>query len=300
MKYILIPFFLSILCQPMVAGAGTTGNMPAPFLIVPQPQKTELLQGDGLPYGKLAVLEKAGEFCRPVMGPILSRLTESNEDGPGKLILILDKTGLVPASHEGYVLTVLGGDAEIVASGEAGLFYGCQTLEQLLEDARDFQIPVPACRITDAPALSYRAVQFDVKHHLDHMNIYYESIERLARYKINAVIFEVEDKLRFQRQPLVAAPQSIPIDEMAALTQYARERHIEITPLVQGLGHATFILKHGHFAPLTKEHTKYCSICTPMPLMPPPARGTFISGGTRSAISACVPGANQRRMKKVS
>jgi hexosaminidase len=250
MKVIFFPFIISILCLTMVAGAGTTGKMPAPFLIVPQPQKIELLQGDGLPYGKLVVLEKAGEFCRPVMGPILSRLTESNDDGSGKLTLILDKTGMAPASPEGYVITVLNSDAEIVASGEAGLFYGCQTLEQLLEDARDFQTPVPACRITDAPALSYRAVQLDVKHHLDHMNIYYESIDRLARYKINAVIFEVEDKLRFQRQPLVAAPQSISIDEMAALTQYARERHIEITPLVQGLGHATFILKHEHYAPL--------------------------------------------------
>ena len=82
------------------------------------------------------------------------------------------------------------------------------------------------------------------------MNYYYESIDRLARYKINAVVFEFEDKLRYQRQPLVGAPQAISIDEMAALTQYARERHIEITPLVQGLGHATFILKHQEYANL--------------------------------------------------
>jgi hypothetical protein len=34
---------------------------------------------------------------------------------------------------------------------------------------------------------------------------------------------------------------------MAALTRYARKRHIEITPLVQGLGHATFILKHEEY-----------------------------------------------------
>lgn len=89
-----------------------------------------------------------------------------------------------------------------------------------------------------------------MKHHLDHINYYYESIDRLARYKINSVVFEFEDKLRYQLQPLVGAPQSISIDEMAALTKYASERNIEITPLVQGLGHATFILKHEEYARL--------------------------------------------------
>ncbi len=258
MKHLLFPFVILILFLPVEAGAGTTDKMPEPFLVVPQPQKIELLQGDGLAFGKLAVLEKAGEFSRPVMGPILSQLTETHQDGSGILTLKLDKTGIAPVSHEGYVLTIVNGHAEIISSGEAGLFYGCQTLEQLLEDARDFHTPVPACKITDAPALAYRSVQIDIKHHLDHMNIYYESIDRLARYKINAVIFEVEDKLRFQRQPLVAAPQSISIDEMAALTNYARERHIEITPLVQGLGHATFILKHEHYAPLRElQHNRW-------------------------------------------
>jgi hypothetical protein len=147
-------------------------------------------------------------------------------------------------------LTIYKDRVEVISSGEAGLFYGCQTLEQLLEDARDYNKPVPSCKITDYPVLSYRAVHFDLKHHLDHMNYYYESINRLAHYKINAVVIEFEDKLRYRRQPLVGAPQSISIDEMASLTRYARERHIEITPLVQGLGHATFILKHEEYAGL--------------------------------------------------
>ena len=241
MRYILFAFFITILILQLEAQT---------FQIVPQPQKTELLQGDGLTFGKLVNLKKTGEFNRPVMGDILTRLTESDMSGSGTLILKLDNTGIAPESQEGYLLTISDGNVEIISKGEAGLFYGCQTLEQLLEDARDFHTPVPACKITDSPSLSYRAVHFDVKHHLDHMNIYYESIDRLARYKINAVIFEFEDKLGYRRQPLVAAPQSISIDEMAALTRYARERHIEITPLVQGLGHATFILKHEHYAHL--------------------------------------------------
>ena len=124
------------------------------------------------------------------MGEILSRLTESGQKGGGILRLIWDEKGQAPRSPEGYLLKISDRNAEIISRGEAGLFYGCQTLEQLLEDARDFQTSVPACEITDCPALPYRAVHLDVKHHLDHRNYYYESMDRLARYKINAVIFE--------------------------------------------------------------------------------------------------------------
>ena len=230
--------------------AFSTDKIPAPFIILPQPQSVVLLKGSGLELTKLHQIAIKGEFKRPVMGNLLSQLILGKSAGKGTLELILDKSLNTIHSEEGYVMTISADKAEVKANGEAGLFYGCQSLEQLLEDARDFQKPVPTCVITDYPALSYRAVHWDVKHHLDHMNYYYESIDRLARYKINAVVFEFEDKLRYQRQPLVGAPHAISIDEMAALTKYARERHIEITPLVQGLGHATFILKHQEYANL--------------------------------------------------
>ena len=219
-------------------------KLPPPFMILPQPLNVVLLKGAGLAPEMLQHLILKGEFHRPVMGNLLSQLTIEKSEDKGTLTLILEKTITSLPSEEGYIMTISQDKVEIESAGEAGLFYGCQSLEQLLEDARDFNKSVPPCKITDWPALSFRAVHFDVKHHLDHMNYYYESIDRLARYKINAVVFEFEDKLRYQRQPLVGAPQAISIDEMAALTRYARERHIEITPLVQGLGHATFILKH--------------------------------------------------------
>lgn len=44
--------------------------------------------------------------------------------------------------------------------------------------------------------------------------------------------------------PEVAAPNAISKQEMQALCRYAKERNVEICPLVQGLGHAGFILKH--------------------------------------------------------
>ena len=245
-------------------GISTYANtLPYPFKILPRPQNVTLLNGQGIQYGSLQYVVIKGDFKVPIMGAILSQLTIGKHPGKGTLTLILDKTIGSLASEEGYLMTISKDKIEITATGEAGLFYGCQSLEQLLEDARDFKKPVPSCTITDYPALSYRAVHFDVKHHLDHMNYYYESIDRLARYKINAVVFEFEDKLRYQLQPLVGAPQSISLDEMAALTKYARDRHIEITPLVQGLGHASFILKHEAYSGLRElpwNHWAFCPL----------------------------------------
>jgi hexosaminidase len=197
-------------------------KLPSPFVILPQPHEIVLLKGSDLQQGKLKHIVLKGDFKRPIMGDILSLLTVEKSAGNGTLILILDKSMNSIPSDEGYIMVISVEKVEITAKAEAGLFYGCQTLEQLLEDSRDYNKPVPACKITDFPALSFRAVHFDVKHHLDHMNYYYESIDRLARYKINAVVFEFEDKLRYRRQPLVGAPQSISIEEMAALTLYAR------------------------------------------------------------------------------
>jgi hexosaminidase len=261
-KYIFLPFAACfLLATQLFAGA-----LPYPFKLLPQPTSITLSGQGGFTLASLRQITLKGGGNLPVLGTLLLPLPVveySAPAGKGTVILSVDSTLSAIPSAEGYILTVTSNNITITAKGQAGLFYGCQSLEQLLEDARDFNKPVPACTITDYPALSYRAVHFDVKHHLDHMNYYYESIDRLARYKINAVVFEFEDKLRYQLQPLVGAPQSISIDEMAALTLYARQRNIEITPLVQGLGHATFILKHEEYANLRElpySHWAFCPL----------------------------------------
>jgi len=252
-RKIFVSMVLTVVSVFAISAVG--GSLPAAFKVIPQPTDVEVVGGAGMEYGQLEAVKLAGKLERPMMGAILARLPETQDGGKGVLSLEITADS-VPESVEGYVLTIGKGKAKVASRGKAGLFYGCGTLEQMLEDARDTGTVIPACKITDYPALPYRAVHFDVKHHLDTMNYYYDSIDRLARYKINAIIFEFEDKLGYRRQPLIAAPQAISIDEMAALTNYARERYIEISPLVQGLGHATFILKHDKYAYLRENKDK--------------------------------------------
>ncbi len=258
MKLFFLFFFTISFISSEVSQA--VAQLPSPFNIIPHPQKIELFEGEGIYFGQLKKLTIEGVAERPVMGSILSVLTESEIEG-GTLTLKLVENSSVPESPEGYILSIHKGNATILSKGAEGLFYGCQTLEQMLEDARDYHVPIPSCKITDYPSLTFRSVQIDVKHHLDQMRVYYEMVDKLAKYKINAIIFEFEDKLRYKRQPLVGAPHAISIDEMAALTRYAKKRNIEINPLVQGLGHATFILKHDYYAHLRELSYNRWAFC---------------------------------------
>ncbi len=247
--FFLVTMVLIVLAAPALASGQT---LPAPFKILPQPREVELFGGAGLKFGDLKSIELKGGIARPAAGSMLSTLPQMG-NGKGVLSLQVVESAAVPKSPEGYVMRISNGMVEITSRGQAGLFYGCQSLEQLLEDARDLGVTIPACKITDYPAMSYRAIQIDVRHHLDNMEYYYKSIDRLARYKINGIIFEFEDKLQFRRQPLIGSPLAISIEEMAALTNYAKDRHIEITPLVQSLGHMAYLLKHPQYANLRED-----------------------------------------------
>lgn len=210
---------------PATLLAGPNDPLGPRFVLIPAPQKIEHIDGQGLLYQELrdVVAEKT-----------------------------IDSTLDLP-SAEGYMLRVADHRISIRAKTQAGLFYGQQTLNQLLEDARDQGLAIPACLITDYPAIAVRAVHLDLKHHLDAGFYYYHIIDVLASIKVNTVIIEFEDKLRYRKAPAVAAPQSISIEEFAAFSRYAHDRYIEISPLVQGLGHASFILKHPQYRGLRDD-----------------------------------------------
>lgn len=217
-------------------------NLDSTFQIIPQPQSIEMLSGKGINYNELKCVLTASDTKVPILGILTDGLPRNKRVGKSIFLQLTDHN--VPVSAEGYVLEVCDKGVKISASSDAGLFYGCQTLEQLMEDSRDFGKKIPAMKIIDYPAIPFRAVHLDTKHHLDCMEYYYRMVDKLSRYKINAIVWEIEDKLRFTRRPEIGASNAISKQEMQAICRYAKERNIEITPLVQGLGHAGFILKH--------------------------------------------------------
>lgn len=154
---------------------------------------------------------------------------------------------------EGYLMEISVDQISIQASADAGLWYGLMTLGQLIQDAKDQNAALPLVKIKDEPALDYRAVHLDVKHHLEKKEYYFELIDRFAAQKINAVIVEIEDKLRYELRPKVGSSDAFSIAEWKEISDYALARNIRISPLVQGLGHASFILKHTEYIPLRDD-----------------------------------------------
>ncbi len=216
----------------------------AQFLILPSPVSFEVT-GDS----DLSPADVEGEF-QDAKAHFVSAKSLSDFSGEA-LIFALDAQSSIPS--EGYTLRISGDKVEIKAASESGLWYGLMSLGQLLEDAQDQQVSLPICSITDQPALSYRAVHLDVKHHLEKKDYYYALMDRFAAQKINAVIVEIEDKLGYQLQPKVAAPDAFSIEDWKAISEYAMARNIRISPLVQGLGHASFILKHEEYSLLRDD-----------------------------------------------
>ena len=249
-------FIFSITVCLLLAGlkgiAGDITEFNRHFRLLPQPQKVELLKAGGLPYAALRNIVLVNTRERPVMPPMLAAFPLAASPVAGSVSLVIRASLSLP-SPEGYILEIKDRQVTIQAAQQAGLFYGLQTLNQLMEDSRDQGIDIPSCRITDYPEIAYRAVHLDLKHHLDVARYYYDMIDRLAAVKVNAVIVELEDKLRYRKAPVVGAANAISVEEFAALSRYAHERFIEISPLVQGLGHASFILKHPEYKALRDD-----------------------------------------------
>jgi hypothetical protein len=224
------------------------------FKLLPIPKKIELLQGSPLRFNDLTSIKLEGADKKPVLDESLNRLKEVSAAGKGTLVLKIDGS-ISSTSPESYTLNIKNGYVTITAKSPAGLFYGAQTLSQLLDDAKDQNIAIPACQITDYPDIDYRAIHLDLKHHIDSLSYYYKLMDRLADIKVNAVIIEFEDKLKYEKAPVVGASHAISIADFEALSNYAYERNIEISPLVQGLGHASFILKHPEYKQLRDDST---------------------------------------------
>lgn len=212
------------------------------FRLLPQPQSFSISGLSKLVYEDIKYFSSTNGDDLPPLSGLLKGLQPSSSADKGQIEFRIDETLDIKA--EGYTLNIEKHKISIVGKDKAGLLYAFMSLEQLMEDAKDQKVNLPICQIRDFPQLSYRSVHLDIKHHREKTDYYYGLIDRLAKYKVNAIIAEVEDKIKFVRQPEIGAEDALSIAEWKDLSDYAKARNIEISPLVQGLGHASFILKH--------------------------------------------------------
>jgi hypothetical protein len=163
---------------------------------------------------------------------------------------------------EGYLLVVNANQIIVAGQTEAGTFYGLQTLKQLVrgEGAEAF---VPGVRITDWPAMRWRAVSDDISRGpVPTVDYIKRQLRTFAAYKLNMHSFYMEHTFQSASHPLIGpAGGSLTPDEIRELVAYARRYHIELVPEQQTFGHLHKALKLEKYNELAE--TPYGDVLSP-------------------------------------
>lgn len=189
-------------------------------------------------------------------------------------LLITPKTTQLP-SPESYTLSVTSQRIEIRATSGAGLFYGMQTLLQLMQPASTGSYSVPSVEIEDTPRFAYRGLMLDVSRHFSTKEFIKKQIDALAYYKINRLHLHLIDaagwRLEIKKYPLLtdfAAWRTDPTwkkwwnggrkylrydepgasggyytqDDIREILEYARQHYITVIPEIEMPSHSEEVL----------------------------------------------------------
>ena len=101
---------------------------------------------------------------------------------------------------EGYTLNVTPTSVTVQANSPAGIFYGVQTILQLLPKeiegkttGRNVSWHIPVVNIVDYPRFAYRGIMLDVSRHFFPKEYVKAYIDQLARYKFNRLHWHLTD-----------------------------------------------------------------------------------------------------------
>ncbi|MDT0435813.1 MULTISPECIES: beta-N-acetylhexosaminidase [Streptomyces] len=191
-------------------------------------------------------------------------------DTPGAVRLLVDDT-LPP---EGYRLTTRAADGVEIRGGDpAGVFWGAQTLRQLLGPHAFRRAPVapggpprlPELTVEDAPRFRWRGVMLDVARHFMPKDGVLRHLDLMAAHKLNVFHFHLTDdqgwRVEIERWPKLTATGSwrartkfghraSPLweekphggfytqDDIREIVAYAAERHITVVPEIDVPGHS--------------------------------------------------------------
>lgn len=158
---------------------------------------------------------------------------------------------------EGYELHIDNNLVVLAANTPRGLFYGKQSLIQLIRGAKNNKLQ--GLHIIDKPAVKFRGVMDDISRGpvptLEYMKY---QIRRLAELKINILTYYTEHIVRTEKHPEFAPPGgALSIAEWKELSEYAKKYYIELIPNFQSLGHAEKVLLCPKFQNIAESNTMY-------------------------------------------
>ncbi len=249
--------------------------------MIPEPQRVEL-KGAEFPFGNgwrltLGQGVRAGNAAVETLKEQLARRYQlslaAGEGGkavdleirPGSVTIgeatDPDKTTL---AGQAYRLDLGQGRIRITANAPAGLFYGVETLVQLVKQA-DGKLWLPTGTIVDWPNLEQRNIYWDDNHHLDRIDVLKRAPRQAAFYKINGFVIKLNGHFEYQSVPAVVEPYALSPAQLQELTNYGLRYHIQLIPYLDSPAHISFILKHPEYAGLREFPDSNYEMCSTNP-----------------------------------
>ena len=208
--------------------------------------------------------ERIARYLADLIGTTVQstpRVLAAPDTTKSRIELVLDASA--PAGNESYDLSVTRERVRIAARAPAGLFYGVQTLRQLLPYTVEYTAALPkpmrimGVHITDTPRFEYRGQHLDVSRHFLGVRDVQKFMDMLAMYKLNRLHMHLSDDQGW-RIEIPGWPKLTEIGgssqvggkgggyytqaDFRALVQYASERFITIVPEIDMPGHTNAAL----------------------------------------------------------
>jgi len=181
---------------------------------------------------------------------------KGNSKSPNSILFEIDKS-LAEPGDEAYDLDVDPTKIILKARTEAGLFYGIQTLLQLIplpDSTNAGTFHVPCCRILDHPRFSWRGLNLDCVRHFMTKDFIKRYIDLLAYYKFNIFHWHLTDdqgwRIEIKKYPKLTevgawrkeADGTIyggyyTQDDIKEIVAYAKSRFVTVVPEIEMPGH---------------------------------------------------------------
>lgn len=164
--------------------------------------------------------------------------------------------------EEGYLLSVNSKGVVVAGASPAGIFYGLQTLKQLVRGDSTSAF-IQGVNIVDWPAMRWRGVSDDISRGpVPTVEYIKRQLRTFAAFKLNMHSFYMEHAFSSSEHPLIGpSGGSLTPDEIRELVSYAKSYHIEVVPEQQTFGHLHKALKFEKYNELAE--TPYGDVLSP-------------------------------------
>ncbi len=272
--------FLTILCAYAMTLGAFGQSAEKEIAIIPVPVSMTRNAGSFIFNAQTSIEAEAKPEVQQIAGFLTARLRQAAgitlKAGGQKVVqLQLNKTQNAALGTEGYQLSITPERILIKANAPAGLFYGVQTLLQLLPKEVESEKRVenivwqaPCVEITDYPRFGWRGLMFDVARHFYGVDDVKKFIDAMVRYKFNLLHLHLSDDEGWRVEikglprltevgawnvkrvgyfgtfapPAANEPRNYggfyTQDDIREIVKYAKERYMNILPEIDVPGHS--------------------------------------------------------------